>query len=108
MSNQYYFFGTRTTFIQAAPKIFRRVNGAQNSRIWGWVGERVEMVVKVHCGTVLGDEFAVMLKMRRPEQSHNALWNHLDPVSRVRDLGETFLKFRIVNYTYLKNWNQFF
>ena len=30
MSNQYYFFGTRTTFIQAAPKIFRRVNGALN------------------------------------------------------------------------------
>ena len=28
MSNQYYFFGTRTTFIQAAPKIFFRVNGA--------------------------------------------------------------------------------
>ena len=28
MSNQYYFFGTRTTFIQATPKIFRRVNGA--------------------------------------------------------------------------------
>ena len=28
MSNQYYFFGTRTTFIQAAPKIFCRVNGA--------------------------------------------------------------------------------
>ena len=27
MSNQYYFFGTRTTFIQAAPKIFCRVNG---------------------------------------------------------------------------------
>ena len=28
MSNQYYFFGARTTFIQAAPKIFCRVNGA--------------------------------------------------------------------------------
>ena len=28
MRNQYYFLGTRTTFIQAAPKIFRRVNGA--------------------------------------------------------------------------------
>ena len=27
MSNQYYFFGTRTTFILAAPKIFCRVNG---------------------------------------------------------------------------------
>ena len=30
MSNQYYFFGTRTTFIQAAPKIFCRVNGAKD------------------------------------------------------------------------------
>ena len=28
MSNEYYFFGTRTTFIQAEPKIFCRVNGA--------------------------------------------------------------------------------
>ena len=28
MSNQYYFFGTRTTFIHAAPNIFCRVNGA--------------------------------------------------------------------------------
>ena len=25
-------------------------------------GDQVEMVVKVHCGTVLGDEFAAMLK----------------------------------------------
>ena len=33
---------------------------------------RVEVVVKVHCGTVLGDEFAAMLKMRPPRQSHNA------------------------------------
>ena len=31
------------------------------------------MVVKVHCGTVLGDEFAVMLKVRPPKPSHNAL-----------------------------------
>ena len=28
MSNQYYFLGTRTTFIRAWPKIFCRVNGA--------------------------------------------------------------------------------
>ena len=28
MSNQYYFFGTRTFFIRAVPKIFGRVNGA--------------------------------------------------------------------------------
>ena len=32
MSNQYYFFGTRTTFIKAAPKSFCRVNGALQSR----------------------------------------------------------------------------
>ena len=28
MSNQYYFFGTRTFFIRAVPKIFGRVNGS--------------------------------------------------------------------------------
>ena len=28
MSNQFYFLGTRTSFIRAAPKIFCRVNGA--------------------------------------------------------------------------------
>ena len=31
------------------------------------------MVVKVHCGTVFGDEFAAMLKIRPPKQSHNAV-----------------------------------
>ena len=43
----------------------------------------VEVVVKVHCGTVLGDEFAAMLKMRPQKQSTMHLDNHLDPVSRV-------------------------
>ena len=38
------------------------------------MGDRVEMIVKVHCGTVLGDKFAAMLKLRPPKQSHNALW----------------------------------
>ena len=40
---------------------------------------RVEVVVKVHCGTVLGDEFAAMLKMRPPKQSHNAPWQPSRP-----------------------------
>ena len=40
------------------------------------------MVVKVHCGTVQGDKFAAMLKMRPSKQSRNALDDHLDPVSR--------------------------
>ena len=42
--------------------------------LWGCTGDWVEMVVKVHCGTVLGDEFAAMLKICPPKQSHNALW----------------------------------
>ena len=49
------------------------------SLLWGCVGDRVEMVVRVHCGSVLGDEFAVMLKMRPPKQSHNALWQPFRP-----------------------------
>ena len=44
------------------------------SPLWGCMGDWVEMVVKVHCGSVLGDEFVAMLKMRLPKQSHNALW----------------------------------
>ena len=37
------------------------------------------MVVKVYCGTLLGDEFPAMLKMRPPKQSHDALGQ---PISR--------------------------
>ena len=36
-------------------------------------GRSDQMVVKVHCGAVLGDEFAAMLNMRPLKQSHNAL-----------------------------------
>lgn len=51
------------------------------SLLCGCAGDRVEMLVKVHRGTVF-DEFAAMLKMRPPKQSHSALDNHLDSVSR--------------------------
>ena len=44
-----------------------------NSPLWGCAGDQVEMVVKVHCGTVLGDQFAATLKMLSLKQSHNAL-----------------------------------
>ena len=37
------------------------------------------MIVKVHCGTVLEDEFAAILKMRPPKQSHNGLWQPSRP-----------------------------
>ena len=32
--------------------------------LWGCVGDWVETVVKVHCGTVLGDKFHATMKMR--------------------------------------------
>ena len=51
MSNQYYFFGTRTTFIQAAPKIFRRVNGTLKmvaiNQVANW-SERTQQTSMVH------------------------------------------------------------
>ena len=37
------------------------------------MGDWVETVVKVHCGTVLGDNFDATMKMRPPKRSHNAL-----------------------------------
>ena len=52
------------------------------SPLWGCTGDQAEMVVKVRYGTVLGDEFAAMLKMRPPKQSYSALDNHLDLASR--------------------------
>ena len=39
------------------------------------------MVVKVHSGTVLWDEFAAMLKMRPINSPTMHFGNHLDPVS---------------------------
>ena len=47
------------------------------SPLWGCAGDRVEMVVEVHCGAVLGDKFSTMLKMCSSKQSHNALWQPL-------------------------------
>ena len=56
-----------------------------NSPLWGCVGNQVEMAVKVHCGTVLGIEFAAMLKMRLLKQSHNALWQPSRPALPLKD-----------------------
>ena len=50
-----------------------------NSPLWGCAADRVEMVVKVHCGAVLRDEFAAMLNMRPLKQSHNTLWQPSRP-----------------------------
>lgn len=43
------------------------------SPLWGCAGDRVEMVVKVHCGNVLADEFAAMLKIR-PQNNTTMHW----------------------------------
>ena len=44
-----------------------------------YAGDRVEMVVKVHCGTVLGDVFLTWRRIRPQKQSHNALWQPSRP-----------------------------
>ena len=44
-----------------------------NAPFWGCAGDLVEMVVKVHCGTVLGNAFSTWPQMRPPKQSHNAV-----------------------------------
>ena len=56
---------------------------SETIRHWGCVGYWVETVVTVHCGTVLGDKFDAMMKMRPPKRSHNVLDTYLDPVPRV-------------------------
>ena len=52
------------------------------SPLWGCARDQVEMVVKVHCGTVLGDEFAAMLKMHAQNSPTMHFDNHHDSVSR--------------------------
>ena len=44
--------------------VLRKLLLVNYSPLWGCAGDRVEMVVKVHCGTVFRDEFAVTLKIR--------------------------------------------
>ena len=62
-------------------KYFRCVYGLSliYSPLWGCAEDRVEMVIKVHCGTVLEDAFSTWRQIRPPEQSHNALWQPSRP-----------------------------
>ena len=70
-------------------------------KLWGCAGDRVEMVVKVHCGTVLGDEFATMLKKRPPKQSHNALWQPSRPgLSRILKVANCFMLHKSIRNLY--------
>ena len=50
-----------------------RDNTTKYLPLWGCAGDRVGMVVKLHCGTVLGDEFSTWRQIRPRTQSHNAL-----------------------------------
>ena len=54
-----------------------------NSQHRGCAGDRAEMVVKVYCGTVLGDEFAAMLKYVPHNSPTMHFDNHLEPVSSI-------------------------
>ena len=42
-------------------------------------GSLDEMVVKVHCGTVLGDAYSTWRQIRPPKQLHNGLWQPSRP-----------------------------
>ena len=48
-------------------------------RFGGYAGVRVEMIVEVHCGTVLEDAFSIWRQIRPPKKSHNALWQPFRP-----------------------------
>ena len=53
--------------------VLRKLLLVSYSPLWGCAGDRVEMVVKVHCGNVLADEFAAMLKIR-PQNNTTMHW----------------------------------
>ena len=53
-----------------------------HSPLWGCVGDWVELVVKVHCGTVLEDALQHGGKFAAQNSPTMHFDNHLDPVSR--------------------------
>jgi len=52
-----------------------------DKRAEDWNGLQFASIGRDGCQSALWDSFAAMLKMRPPKQSHNALWNYLDPFS---------------------------
>ena len=58
-----------------------RDNTTQYLPLWDCAGDQVRMVVKLHCGTVLGDEFSTRRQIGPRKQSHNTLWQPSRPVS---------------------------
>ena len=68
------------------------------SPLWGCAGDRVKMVVKVHCGTVLGDAFSTWRQFCPQNSPTMHFDNHLDPVSRATS------KWRIYEKKLLTLW----
>ena len=69
------------------------------SPFWGCAGDRVEMIVRVHCGSFWGTNLPPCWKCVPPKKSHNALWNHLDPVSRATVKVANSVRSRKNNWT---------
>ena len=63
----------------------KNVLHSKNSKRRGWTNEQKTETDgnsrRDGCQSALWDSFAAMLKIRPRKQSHNALWNYLDPVS---------------------------
>ena len=51
-----------------------------NSPLWGWAEDRVEIFVKVHCGTVLGDAFSTWRQIRMKAWTRRKKWSYMNDV----------------------------
>ena len=67
------------SWVSLAHASFLEILSLIYSPLWGCAEDRVEMVIKVHCGTVVEDAFSTWRQIRPPEQSHNALWQPSRP-----------------------------
>ena len=72
-------FLTRPSCSSPVPRYLSPCLAKAYSPLWGCAGERIEMVVKVHSGTVLGDAFSTWRQICPSKQSHNALWQPSRP-----------------------------
>ena len=76
--------------------------GMTYSPLWGCAIDRVEMVVKVHCGTVLGDTFSTGRQIRMKTRTRRKKWSY----RRLMYWVESFLSQRNIAQcpSILKRW----
>ena len=89
MSNHYFFFGTRTTFMRAVPKIFCRVNGALVS----YLTNRFKYSIQFHSESFSRSKFNWL----EPDKACSCnlhkimLYNFASAVISIKDLQQRFV-----------------